>query len=167
MKTIKTLLTLILLQTTLFALDPVILKDGIGEYPLGKYLEILEDKTGKLNIDDVRKPEFKSQWIKSKWDVPNFSVSDSVYWLRLKLHSKMKKSKKWLLELSFPLVDYIDYFLLDKTKISKKVQTGDRRPFNTREQFYRNFVFEINIYILQDLIHHILLTDTLIPPKLK
>jgi len=36
-----------MVTASLFALEPVILTDSKGEYPLGRYLEILEDKEKK------------------------------------------------------------------------------------------------------------------------
>jgi len=43
-------LIMILFPTSLFALEPVILTDSKGEYPLGRYLEILEDKDKRWSI---------------------------------------------------------------------------------------------------------------------
>ena len=64
---------------TLFAIDPVILNDTTGEYPLGLYLEILEDKEGKLTIDDIQKPEMESLWVKSNSSIVSFpSLSSRI-----------------------------------------------------------------------------------------
>ena len=37
--------------------DFLILTDEQGEYPLGRYLDILEDSSGELTIEDVISPE--------------------------------------------------------------------------------------------------------------
>ena len=38
--------------------NSLILTDGQGEYPLGLHLDILEDPSGKLSIEEVASPEF-------------------------------------------------------------------------------------------------------------
>ena len=48
---------LFLIAGDLLGMDPIILTEDKGEYPLGLYLEILEDIEGKLTIGDVQRPE--------------------------------------------------------------------------------------------------------------
>ena len=38
--------------------EPLILTDEQGEYPLGLHMEILEDPSGELTIEEVSSPEF-------------------------------------------------------------------------------------------------------------
>ena len=51
---------------------PVILNDEQDIYPLGLYLEILEDPTGKLTIEEIASSEFEEKFILSNEKVPNF-----------------------------------------------------------------------------------------------
>ena len=126
---------------TLFAIDPVILNDTTGEYPLGLYLEILEDKEGKLTIDDIQKPEMESLWVKSNSDVPGFGYSKSIYWVRFELASKLEK--KYYLEIDYPHLDQIDFYSISSIgKITHK-KTGDKLTFENRDINYRNFIFFI------------------------
>ena len=45
----------------------------------GLNLDILEDKTGKLTIHDITKPETLSQFKTSKEKVPNFGFTKSHF----------------------------------------------------------------------------------------
>jgi class 3 adenylate cyclase len=136
---------LFILANSLFAIDPVILTEDKGEYPLGLHLEILEDKDGKLTLDDIRKPEMEKLWVKSKVEVPSFGMTDSAYWLRFQLQSSIAKPISWFLEIAFPPIDYLDFYLMEENGNYSLTQTGDRRPFNTRQYNNKNYLFNIPI----------------------
>ena len=72
---------LIFLSTSnlLLAENPsVILEDGKDHYKIGLNLDILEDPTGKLTIEDVINPEMAENFKRSKDEVPNFGFSKSA-----------------------------------------------------------------------------------------
>ncbi|MBK8396689.1 MAG: hypothetical protein IPL26_15825 [Leptospiraceae bacterium] len=96
------LLFLFFSSKVILPIEPVILPEEVGEYPLGLYLEILEDKEGKLTIDDIQKPELENLWMKSKSDVPSFGFSKSIYWVRFQLATKSEK--EYYLEIDYPLL---------------------------------------------------------------
>ena len=73
-----------LVSTFLFTLESVMVTDSKGEYPLGLYLEILEDKEKKWSIQDVTSPEFAGEFVRNKLEIPNFGYTNSAYWVRFK-----------------------------------------------------------------------------------
>ena len=54
--------------------QPIILEEGKGYYEIGLNLDILEDPTGKLTIDDVNNPEWVGKFKKSNQLIPNFGI---------------------------------------------------------------------------------------------
>lgn len=72
-------------------MDPIVLTKDTIEYPMGMYLEILEDQNRILTIDDIQKEEFENRWIKSDRQVPSFGFTKSIYWVRLKIKSDLEK----------------------------------------------------------------------------
>ncbi|MBF0119644.1 MAG: response regulator [Desulfobacterales bacterium] len=126
-----------------FAAPPLIVEDGKGKYDCGLHLDILEDKEGKLTLEDVISNYLSTKFIRNTKEVPNFAFSKSVYWLRMQITSALKIPKTYFLELAFPCHDYVDFYLTDSSTILSKVKTGDRLPFNTRQHMYLNFVFDI------------------------
>jgi hypothetical protein len=63
--------------------ETVILEHDKGEYPLSAYIEILEDKEGKLTIEDVTSSKFSDKFIPNKSEsAPSFGFTDSAYWVR-------------------------------------------------------------------------------------
>jgi class 3 adenylate cyclase len=144
MKT-KFLLITFLFANSLLAIEPVVLTKDTKEIPLGLHLDILEDKEGKLTLDDIRKPEMEKFWVKSKTQVPSFGFSDSAYWFRFELKSSLAESKSWFLEIAFPPIDYLDFYLMEENGKYTLTQTGDRRPFDTRQYNNKNYLFNIPI----------------------
>ena len=125
----------------LAAPDPLILTDEQGEYPLGSYMEILEDPSGELTIKDVSSPSFDTQFIPSQVEVPNYGYTDSVYWVRMRLDNQTRQTHEWLMEVNFSNTQYVDLFtpLLDGEGFDVK-QTGALRPLSTRDIIYPNIV---------------------------
>ncbi|MCB1191242.1 MAG: sensor histidine kinase [Leptospiraceae bacterium] len=132
---------LFILGNSLLAIEPIILTENRGEYPLGLHLEILEDKEGTLTIDDVQKPKMEKLWFKSQWEVPNFGLSKNVYWARFKIQSQSKKDH--YLEIAYPPMDKIDFYILSEGENIIHKKAGDFLPFKERDVQYRNYVFRI------------------------
>jgi hypothetical protein len=64
---------------------PLILSDDQTMVRLGRYMQILEDPTGELTIQDVSSSEYSNKYIASKVEAPNFGYSSSTYWVRFQL----------------------------------------------------------------------------------
>ena len=140
MKTVFILL-FFFITNRLFAINTIILSAGNSGYPIGLSLEILEDKEGKLTLVDVRNPEQKNLWVKSNQEVPSFGYTKSAYWVRFKTNAPL--DEKYLLEIAFPNLDWIDFYTIlnDNSVIVRK--SGDFRAFKERDVMYRNFTFTL------------------------
>jgi signal transduction histidine kinase len=127
-------------------LAPVVLTDGQGQYPLGLHLEILEDPSGELTIEDVTSPAFESQFKPSQVAVPNFGYTDSAYWVRVRLDNETLYTNEWLLEIGFANTQYVDLYIpIMDVKGYEVKQSGTLRPVSTRDVLYPNIVFSLNI----------------------
>ena len=140
---IVTLIFFLALSPCLFAQSTLLLGNNLTKYPLGRHLEILEDKSGQLSYADIRAPEMEKRWYKSEHEVLNFAFSDSAYWLRV--IAKSPEQKKMLLVLSFPHGDYIDAYIENGAGDVNITRTGDRRPFNSRQKRHHHFLFDVNL----------------------
>ncbi len=128
--------------------EPVILSDEQEEYPLGLNLEILEDPSGKLTIEEVSSPEFVSQFSPSQSAVPNFGFTESAYWVRLHLDNQSQKINEWLLEVDFANMYYVDLYtpMADGAGFAVK-QSGNLKPVSTRDILYPKIVFKMVVPI--------------------
>lgn len=136
-----------------------------ASYDLGSVFEILEDPTGKLTFAELRwvpggrsfnsslrspsgsQPGGRSltDWRQSEQDVINFAFSDSAYWLRTRIENPGPADRDLILELAFPLHDYVDAYMEEANGSFRAVRTGDRRPFDTREIDHPHFLFPVSV----------------------
>lgn len=108
---------------------------------LDTYALVLEDRDKRLTPDEAL-TQAHLPW-RAADGVVNFNFSDSVYWLRLRLHNDGPTSVTRLLEAGSALQDMVDYHLVRQGRIVQTVETGDRRPFDQRPLPYRYPVFPI------------------------
>ena len=138
------LLTITLLYPpVLFANETLIRPDDVGSSPIGRYLDILEDKQGHLSIEDVTSPEMSSQFIRSNVDVPNFGFSKSAYWIRANIQNPNPAEDQLLLEVAYPLFDHIELFIFSADGRVSTRESGDALPFSHRDIDYKNFIFKL------------------------
>ena len=126
--------------------DPVTLSDEQGRYPLGRYLEILEDPSGELTIEEVSSPEYDALFSSSQTSVPNFGLTDSAYWLRLGLRNEAPQIDHWLLDVGYANTHFVDLYtpLADGEGFAVK-QSGNLRPPESRDLRHPRIVFAVDV----------------------
>ncbi|HRX49696.1 MAG TPA: 7TM diverse intracellular signaling domain-containing protein, partial [Spirochaetota bacterium] len=130
---------------TLHALTPVIIDENTESVSLGKYMEILEDPTGELTIDDVTKPEMQGRWFQSKWDEPNFGYSKSTYWIKIRLNNNTNILKTYILDINYHPIRNVEYYKIFNSQIIQKEITGLNYKSSQKEIKYSGYSFSINI----------------------
>jgi signal transduction histidine kinase/CheY-like chemotaxis protein len=118
----------------------VILTDKKLEYSLGLHLEIFEDKTQKLPIEDVVKQNF----IPNNKPNPNLGINKSAIWVRFRVKNIASLYQKWHLILADSRMGNIELYVPKENNpgfIIKK--TGRYLPFNTRVYNHRYFIFDL------------------------
>ena len=118
----------------------VVLKDDIQKYPLGLHLEIFEDQTRELTIEDVVDREFTP----SNKKLPNLGVKTSAIWVRFRVKNQASLTQKWILTLNDARIGTVDFYSSEAEKKGFKIiKTGRFLPFNTREFNHRFFIFSL------------------------
>ena len=124
--------------------EPLILTDEQGKYLLGLHLELLEDPSGKLSIEDVSSQAIYLRFTPSKVAVPNYGFTNSAYWVRIRLDNETQQTNEWLLELGYPHMHYVDLYTPFQDGRGFEVkQTGILRPISTRDVVYPDIVFNL------------------------
>ncbi len=143
-KIIKIILMIFLyfISYSLEGKDVIIIKD-LKEKNIGKEVYILEDKENNKDLSTILKSFH--QFERSKQEIPNFGYTNSSFWIYFKILNEEKDTQKLLLELYYPLLDEVDYYLIDNGKIIKEIKTGDRRLFKYREIYHKNFLFLLEL----------------------
>ena len=110
---------------------------------LGLAVQVLEDPSGLLRIDDVRAPtwasQFKSPGIAGS-DL-NLGYTASAYWLRVPLQRAPNGPTQWLLEVPYTKINTLDFY----PPQGPAVLTGKELPLSSRPVHYRFFAFPIEL----------------------
>ena len=121
--------------------------DATRRLPLGKIMQVYEDRTANATIAEVSSAEFAERFVTHKEDVLNAGYSNSVFWLRLDLRyvaPASQAARQWLLELAYPPLDHLELYLADAHGHFKLAQrTGDALPYASRQIQQNNYLFEL------------------------
>jgi CheY-like chemotaxis protein len=125
----------------------IVLTHEQGYYPLGLNIELLEDSTGKLTIEQVSSPKYNSQFTKNQESIPNLGFTNSVYWVRFPVLNATEKTTDWRLKLDELTLSSIEVYSPvnpgeGSTSFSVK-KTGYALPFSTRDFPHRFFIFKL------------------------
>ena len=100
--------------SNLGARDNIFLTNDTKQISINPYLEILEDSTGNLTIQDVIDLKNNSKFKSNHQNVPNFGFTESVYWVKFKINSENLGSiTPWVLEVVYPNIHFIDLYHFD------------------------------------------------------
>ena len=142
---LRTVLTLLVLSLVLYAsVRAATMKvDGaLTGKPLGPSAEVLEDATGQLDFDAVRRAaDFRPAPALGT----NFGFTHSTWWLRFTLANNGERDRRVMLRQDYPLIDYLDFWAPAPDGGWRHTATGDRTDFATREFAHRDFIFDIEL----------------------
>ncbi|UEM21523.1 PAS domain S-box protein [Skermanella mucosa] len=89
----------------------VMLVNELEVYALGRDMELFEDPTGRLTIDQVATPEFSHRFRPGREDEPNFGLTRSAVWARVTLNSILAVHRDWFLVFREALVDRVTVYV--------------------------------------------------------
>lgn len=119
---------------------------GADRYALSKSFVYLEDKEGKLTVDDVQRPEMQSRFrpVDASGPGANFGLTSSAIWLKVMLDTASSTREDWLLEIAYPPLDRFELYSPGGSGFEKQVG-GDLYPFVQRAFPHRNHVLPVRL----------------------
>ena len=139
----------------------LVLNDTKGKYPLGFYMEVLEDPSGELGIEEVSSAAYQDRFIANDQAVLERGFTNSALWGRFQIRNTTTNTN-WQLVLDDTRMGFIDVYLARADgKGFTHQQSGRLVPFNDRHSPYYQYVFDIPLE--QDQVQEIyvrLKTDT-------
>ncbi|RMO95822.1 Sensor histidine kinase [Pseudomonas syringae pv. philadelphi] len=117
--------------------------------PLGRAIQVFEDKTGEATIESVSSAAGTRAFRDLNAGTFNAGYSHSAFWLKVELTYNpvdAQKHNDWLLELAYPPMDRIDFYEPDADGDLKLAwRTGDMLPFSTRQFAQNNYLFQLDL----------------------
>lgn len=107
---------------------------------LSAALYYLEDPTGSLAMEDVRKRLDAFKPVPN--ENPNFGLTSSTYWFVLILRTT-RGPEPFVLECEYPLLDSVELHVFSGGRYFSHVRSGDLLPFDTRYRPHRTLNFHI------------------------
>jgi len=86
--------------SSLLAAPPIILNESVKEYPIGLHVDILEDPSGQLTLEEVLSEKVAQGFVPSEDEIPNYGITTSAYWVRFRLESTAAQRLQWFLEIN-------------------------------------------------------------------
>ena len=119
-----------------------------GGLSLGLDVEVLEDPTGQMRLEDVLRPDTARRFASNDTPTANFGYTSSAYWLRFELQSDPGYSGPLLLELRFPSIDAVEFYRpvrgAQESLGPALTLAGDTRDWQEREFKHRMHVFRLD-----------------------
>ncbi len=108
--------------------------------------DYLEDATHKIDIKSIIDSDIDYPWQPIIGGYSVFGFSDSTYWVKFSLENKSDSEIRDLLAITYPLLDYIDFYVVKGNKIQQDYHTGDKLPYSSRPIPNSDFLFPINMH---------------------
>ncbi len=150
MKHCISLLTVIffaLFTPSLIAAPLVEVDSDVVRLSLSPYVDVLEDKTGDLTIDDVVSDRYAFQFAPASMTELYFGYTTSAYWLRFTVENQRDEDIRLILEASPADIDYVDLYVVDSQtdQLHKHIRLGSAMPYSDRAYSYPISLFDLNI----------------------
>ena len=129
----------------LYSADTLCINHIDNEFSIYKYVAILEDSTSRYTIDSflTNSSLIKFQQNNSAIKL-NFEFSTSTYWIKLLVKNMTAVSANYILEVSNPDLDYINFYEIINDSVTRKIETGELKDVKlSREIYHRYFLFNI------------------------
>ena len=134
-------LMLLLTSSGLYASHPTIVFNQKGALKdVSSSLQYLEDKENSYTIGSVQDKEFTL----TNNRVLNLGFSNSAYWIKIPITNNSNFTDLFL-ELSLPILDYIEFYSPTQNDSFTVIKTGQEFPFYLREHQDPNYLFDITI----------------------
>jgi signal transduction histidine kinase len=132
--------------TSLYSSDTLYVSGIKSETNIYKHVAIFEDPDGKLSIDSIFNNPDKYKFIDNKsYNRLNFGYSTSSFWIKLVVRNIADIPVDYILEVTNPDLDHINFYEISDDSIVKRIETGELHDIKTREIPDRNFLSILNL----------------------
>ncbi len=120
--------------------EPLILEPSNESVTPAGYLSYFVDKTGELDIEDVRGVKFTPTDT-----IPNFGYRDSHYWYRIDIVNARDEAVEWLLRSGIRFMRPVQIFVDDGNDTTRILYNDETQSFNERTMRLRHLAAKIDL----------------------
>lgn len=117
-----------------------------GSYPLSREFSFLEDRGGKLSLEELLQPAVQERFtaLPVAGAGANFGFTRSAIWLRVTLRTTADAPRAWLLEVAYAPLDHLELYAPGVTGYERQL-AGDNLLFASRVIPHRNHVLPVTL----------------------
>lgn len=115
-----------------------------GQHDLAPYVSYYQDEQSSIKIEDILQGKLDKSWQKLSSSDINFGYSDSSFWLKLNIHAGVTQ-QDLLISSSYPVINVLDFFLVEEGGIIASHRSGTVIPFVDRLIPHRYFLFPLAV----------------------
>ncbi len=119
----------------------IVLTDKNENYPIGKTIFLYEDKTGELDIHQIR--NLKNRFTQSTQTAPSFGFTTTVVWSYFTVRNTSDKA--WYLEIGSSYEYTIDLYSEDQHGQIEHSETGLQLPYEARPVRVNLFMLPLHV----------------------
>lgn len=101
----------------------------------------LEDATSELEIGDLLSSSNSREFQTFTRNSLHFGYSDSTFWLRIPIINQLASSTLMVVDLQYPLLDEVDFYLIHSGQVSDSILMGDKLGIDNKELRLKNYVY--------------------------
>lgn len=103
------------------------------------------DESNTLTIEQILATENENAWAELPEEYANFGYKPFGIWYQFSIENTQAESSDMMIELSYPLIDYLDLYRLSDGDVVEHVRTGDRLPYVQRPVDHPKFLFPVQL----------------------
>lgn len=108
--------------------------------------EYYPDYTLTMDLERIRDQDESLVWQDVLEDYANFGYVPYPVWYRFDISNLGDTYRQHVLEISYPLLDEVDYYRFDASgQLLEALETGDRRPYDSRMVDHPHFLFPLQM----------------------
>lgn len=137
----RLILLSLLLMCSIVKAESFAVEDNQTSSALYQHIQYIEDPQHSLAIDDILDLPAE-RWTANTGSIFNQGYSASTWWLKVTLDNTTDHKLNRFLEISYPVLDYIDAYVVDGM-VKAHYKLGDKYPFNERPVDHRHFLIPL------------------------
>ena len=121
---------------------------------------LFEDPSQSVDLRHILQLS-SDNWRASASDTLPVGYSRSAWWVRLAFTNSGQEEQRRIVEIGWPLLDWMDAYALERDQVIEEIHTGDQRPIDTRPLRGRaySFVFAVPPGATRELVLRLALSD--------
>lgn len=118
--------------------------DGSTRMDLAGNVDYWQEQGGQQGLAAVRALD-EANWQADAGESISFGYGEEIYWFRFRVTNDTRAFQPLYLEVAYPVLDHIEFYMLDGERLLESRVLGDKKPFDERLVHHRNFLIPLTL----------------------